>query len=134
MDVIIRIDRGDYLQERGGHDWGRANACEATYYDTVSEAKAAADRLKVAGIVRAYEYYDAGTGETTPAEPGAFAARLRQLRTEAGLSVEALAAKAGMNRTHLHKFEAGTKKPTLETAQRLAVALGVSLSVFDAEK
>ncbi len=63
--------------------------------------------------------------------PDTFAARLRSLRAEAGLSVAALAEKAGIARTSLHNIEAGRREPTFSTLQRLALALGVSLAAFD---
>ena len=62
---------------------------------------------------------------------GFFAARLRALRVEAGVSVADLAARSGLNRTYIHNLEAGIRQPTLATAARLAKALGVSLAVFD---
>ena len=63
-----------------------------------------------------------------------FAARLRELRTQAGLSITDLAAKAPIQRTYLHALEAGHKLPSLAIALRLAHALGVSLAEFDEVK
>lgn len=65
-----------------------------------------------------------------PAEP--FSARLARLRGAAGLSVPALAILAGMDRALVYRLERGERpNPYLETADRLARALGVSLSAFD---
>lgn len=54
-EVVVRIDQGDYLQERGGHDWGRASKYEATTYGSVAEAEAAVDRLKIGDLAREIE-------------------------------------------------------------------------------
>ena len=45
-EVVVRIDQGDYLQERGGYDWGRSNEYEATASRNPAEAQAAIDRLR----------------------------------------------------------------------------------------
>lgn len=52
---VIRIDQGDYLQERGRFDWGRSMPGNATIYDTIDEADQAIRRLNVQSIVRAIE-------------------------------------------------------------------------------
>lgn len=57
--------------------------------------------------------------------------KLRALREQSGLSVEALATKAGLSRASVHHLEAGTRKPSLETIKKICKALGVSLSCFD---
>lgn len=59
-----------------------------------------------------------------------FHIRLRQHREQAGLSVAELAAKADLQRTHLHALESGRKQPKWETVCRLADALGVSVEAF----
>lgn len=59
-----------------------------------------------------------------------FAARLRCLRAEAGISIYALAAKCGLSRQHLGRLERGTRQPTLETAQQIARALGRELDCW----
>ncbi len=43
-DVVVRIDQGDYLQLRGGFDWGRAESWEATMFDDVAAAERAIAR------------------------------------------------------------------------------------------
>ena len=59
-----------------------------------------------------------------------FAQRLRQLRLERGLSQEALAAVAGLDRTYVSSCEAGRRNVTLRTICRLAVALQVDPGVL----
>ncbi len=60
-----------------------------------------------------------------------FAARLRALRTEAGLSVTELATKSGINRTYIHNLEDGRRvDPRLSLLVKLADALGVTLDAF----
>ena len=55
MYYIIRIDQGDYLVQRGGFDWGRADKHAATTYDTIDEALAAIRRCGGGLIARAIE-------------------------------------------------------------------------------
>lgn len=55
-----------------------------------------------------------------------FAANLRKLRHEKGLSQEALAYAADINRTYISKLEKGTCYPGLEIIGKLANELGVS--------
>jgi transcriptional regulator with XRE-family HTH domain len=56
------------------------------------------------------------------------AARIVELRARRGMSQEALAHKAQINRVTLARLERAMHQPTLETLDRLARALGVSLS------
>ena len=53
-----------------------------------------------------------------------FGARLRELRTAAGLSQRALAARVGTSCAAISNLEAGNNAPTLGTLVRLADALG----------
>ena len=53
---------------------------------------------------------------------------IRSSRKSRGLSQEALAEIAGVNRSYLSKIERGTAIPTIVTAQKVAEALGESLS------
>ncbi len=53
--------------------------------------------------------------------------RLRLLREKRGLSVRALADLAGIGFSTVHRIETGKKKPRLETLEKLAKALGVSV-------
>lgn len=66
-----------------------------------------------------------------PKQCGTFAARLRFLRAEAGLTVAALAEKSSINRTYIHNLETGRRAdPRLSLLVKLADALGVSLDAF----
>lgn len=53
---------------------------------------------------------------------------LRQLRQARKLTQEKLAELADLDRTFVSMIERGKRKPTLETAKRLASALGVALA------
>ena len=57
-----------------------------------------------------------------------FGVVVRRLRTEAGWSQEELAARCGLHRTYIGSIERGEKTVTIETANKLAVALRVALS------
>ena len=54
-----------------------------------------------------------------------FGAHVRKLRAEAGLSQEALAAKAGIHRTYMGGIERGERNICLKNIVRLAAALGL---------
>ena len=64
-------------------------------------------------------------GATTfePAAAAAFGAVVRALRTSDGLAQEALALRAGIERSHMGKIERGEHMPTLAMILRLARAL-----------
>lgn len=55
-----------------------------------------------------------------------FAANLRRLRTERGLSQERLAHVANLHMTHVAKIERSEREPGVRTVTKLAKALGVS--------
>ena len=64
----------------------------------------------------------------TPTDQGpvaGFAGRLREAREAAGLTLWGLGDAAGISGPAVSQFEHGPKLPTLETAARLAAALGV---------
>jgi transcriptional regulator with XRE-family HTH domain len=50
---------------------------------------------------------------------------VRTLRAQRGLSQEALAFEAGINRTYVSDIERGTRNVSLDNISRLAKALGV---------
>jgi transcriptional regulator with XRE-family HTH domain len=53
---------------------------------------------------------------------------IRRLRLEAGMSQEAFAGQCGLHRTYVGCIERGEKTITIETAQKLAQALGLTLA------
>jgi transcriptional regulator with XRE-family HTH domain len=55
----------------------------------------------------------------------AVARNVRKLRTQRGLSQEALAHGAQVHRTYIGMIERGECSPTIDTLERLAEALGV---------
>lgn len=57
-----------------------------------------------------------------------FGKAVRQLRESQGWSQERLAENADLNRSYLGEVERGVKTPSLATAEKLALALRVSLS------
>ena len=54
--------------------------------------------------------------------------RIRNYRTQAGLSQEKLAEYAGCHPSYIGQLERGEKNATLESIEKIAVALDVSLS------
>lgn len=54
-----------------------------------------------------------------------FAANLRALRVEKGLSLEALGEAAGMHFTQVSRYERGVREPRVTAIVRLATGLGV---------
>ena len=57
-----------------------------------------------------------------------FGVRVRQLRTERGLSQEAFADKAGLHRTYIGSIERGEQNISLVNIEKLAATLGISLA------
>lgn len=55
---------------------------------------------------------------------------VRQARQKAGLSQEALADKAGIDRTYVSGVERGVRNPTVTVLARLAGALGVPVAAL----
>jgi transcriptional regulator with XRE-family HTH domain len=55
---------------------------------------------------------------------------IRQLRTERGMSQEALAHAADTHPTWISHLESGRKNPSWGLVTRIAAALGISLSEF----
>lgn len=57
--------------------------------------------------------------------------RIVALRKLAGLSQEELAGRAGLQRTHISRIEAGKYAVTLETIQAIAEAFGMTVDIID---
>ena len=57
-----------------------------------------------------------------------FGLNVRRYREAAGLSQEALAEKAELDRTYISGIERGTRNPTILSAARVAAALKTSLA------
>ena len=57
--------------------------------------------------------------------------RVKALRLMAGLSQDELAGRAGLQRTHVSRIEAGKYAVTLETIQAIAEALGMTVDIID---
>jgi transcriptional regulator with XRE-family HTH domain len=57
-------------------------------------------------------------------------ALIRRLRTAAGMSQEEFADRCGVHRTYIGSIERGEKAITVETANKIVNALGMSLSQF----
>jgi transcriptional regulator with XRE-family HTH domain len=58
---------------------------------------------------------------------------LRRKRLEVGVSQEALAATASLHRNYVGLLERGQRMPSLLVVQRLANALGITMSEFVSE-
>lgn len=57
--------------------------------------------------------------------------RIMLLRKQAGLTQEELAERAGLQRTHVGRIEAGKYAVTLETIQAIAEALEMTVDLID---
>lgn len=56
--------------------------------------------------------------------------RIKVLRKQAGLTQERLAEKVGLDSRHLSRLEVGQHFPSLDSLERIAVALNVPLAEF----
>lgn len=59
--------------------------------------------------------------------------RIATLRKLAGLTQEELSARAGLQRSHISKIEAGKYAVTFETIQAIAEALNMTVDIIDVE-
>ena len=57
--------------------------------------------------------------------------RIAQLRKQSGMSQEQLSERAGLQRTHVSRIEAGKYAVTLETIQAIAEAIGMTVDIID---
>ena len=58
----------------------------------------------------------------------AFGKRVAELRKKAGFSQESFAFKCDVDRTYIGTIERGEKSPTLNTIEKISIALGISKS------
>ena len=65
---------------------------------------------------------------------GQFGNRLRELREARGLSQEALAHEAGLDRTYVSSVERGKRNISIENIERLAIALQINIEDFFNQK
>ena len=65
---------------------------------------------------------------------GRLAARLRDLRASRGLTLETLAARAGVSRSMISLVERGESSPTAAVLDRLAAGLGVTIASLFADE
>ncbi len=73
--------------------------------------------------------------ESPPSDPHArLAARLRQLRADRGLTLDALARRAGVSRSMISLIERGASSPTAAVLDRLAAGLGVTIASLFADE
>ena len=56
--------------------------------------------------------------------------RIRYLRKQKGMSQEDLALESGVNKNYLSDVERGSRNPTIVVVEKIATALGVSLSTL----
>ena len=57
--------------------------------------------------------------------------RVKALRLMAGLSQDVLAARAGLQRTHIGRIEGGKYAVNIETLQAIAEAFGMTVDIID---
>ena len=67
-------------------------------------------------------------------QPHTFAERLRFRREELSLTQVVLAKRAGMHQSGVAHLESGTRRPTAETLEKLAVALDVGMDWLSGRK
>ena len=59
------------------------------------------------------------------------AEKIKEMRKKAGLSQKELGEKLGVSQVMISAYESGIRKPKIETLQKIAAALNVSLEVLD---
>lgn len=75
-------------------------------------------------IIQTIEYFKKGNKLM---DNDVFSSRLRQIRTDRGLSQTELAEKVGVSKTSLSAYESGSKKPSYEIVAKIAKACGTSM-------
>jgi len=95
------------------------------FYDA---GRAAPDRLLTVLIVRGRKDIWWHTDEVNKDLLSRFGRRIRELRSKRCMSQEALALEADLDRSYVGQVERGTRNISLENIEKLAEALGVSVS------
>lgn len=70
-------------------------------------------------------------GESLQGWIGFVSQRIRDARSAAGMTQEQLAEKSGLPQSHISRLESGKHSPTAQTLEKIAPALGISVSNFD---
>ena len=78
----------------------------------------------------AYDYFKGRRLKQDRADLMSEAQQVRRFRQQAGLTQEALAKRAGIARPNLARVESGRYRPSLETLERIARALGQAVSTL----
>lgn len=78
----------------------------------------------------AYDYFKGHRLKQGQADLASEAQQVRRLRQQAGLTQETLAKRAGIAPPNLARVESGRYRPSLETLERIARALGQPLSTL----
>jgi transcriptional regulator with XRE-family HTH domain len=81
-----------------------------------------------------YEYYRGKLDPDADKSLKLIGERVRELREAKGLSISDLAIKAGMKRPNLSRLEHGRHQPSLETLERIAESLGISVARLVAKR
>lgn len=82
-----------------------------------------------------YAYYKGRRlKDTSEDSAGEMGKKIQQLRESKGLSISRLAEKAKMKRPNLSRLEHGKHRPSLETLERLALALDTSIAEIVAKR
>jgi transcriptional regulator with XRE-family HTH domain len=58
------------------------------------------------------------------------AGNIRRIRIQKGITQDALAELAGLNRTHMYRIENAIQSPTMTTLERIAGALAVRMATL----
>jgi len=91
------------------------------------------------GMLEILDQRGSGVRELAPEPPGEelqtwmtyVGRRIRQFRTGARLTQEALAEKAGLPQSHISKLETGKHSPSSLTLHKIAAALGIEAGQLD---
>jgi DNA-binding XRE family transcriptional regulator len=104
------------------------------YYFTIHFASGAAFDVPWDRVLHecepAYGYFKGRRLKQDRADLTSEAQQVRRFRQQAGLTQDALAKRAGLARPNLARVESGRYRPSLETLERIARALGQAVSAL----